>query len=86
VKDREYDILLYPNPARDIIFIKNQERNKKNLLAEIFNTEGKKLYIKNISEKDNSIEVSCFETSILIIKVFDTKGKALKSFKIQKIN
>lgn len=77
---------IYPNPSSGIVNINYLNKSHYKLDAVIYNIEGIKLFEKQINNTDNIIDLSCFESSIFLLKIFDTKGKIINTYKIQKIN
>lgn len=68
------DIKISPNPSMGIINIDSKE----NVLIEIYDITG----IKRIKSNYKSIDISCLETGIYFVKVFNSAGQFIKTEKI----
>jgi hypothetical protein len=80
------DIAVYPNPTANFININFKSNFQNHSYAAIYNLEGKKLLEKQLNNYDNAIDLSCYESSILLLKIFDSKENIIKTYKIQKLN
>ena len=65
------EIIIYPDPVHDFLFIRNNFSPYKILHAEIYNTLGKKVFDKNVSAVPNRIDVSNLVNGIYFIRVQD---------------
>ncbi|WP_379965102.1 PQQ-dependent sugar dehydrogenase [Epilithonimonas sp. UC225_85] len=74
-------IQITPNPAKDIIYIKNI--NDKNLTAEIVDLTGRLILTTSVAESDKSIDVSGLKSGnyIMVIKKDDIKILSTKIIK-----
>ena len=66
--NNEINMEIYPNPAKDIIFIKGNNRQKK-LTVSIFNSSGKK--VMEVKNAENSVDISELKKGIYFITVCD---------------
>ena len=74
---QESQILLYPNPSKDIIFLKNISVNETNV--SVFSLDGACVLSVKISDVDNGVDVSSLSKGIYVLKIGD---KALKFTKL----
>ena len=68
-------IQIYPNPVKDELFIKNAEQFSG--LITIYGIDGRKVLVKNISEKDG-IDVSALSRGVYILTVNNQAQKFSK--------
>ena len=80
-------IVVYPNPASDIINIKYEKGNQGKTTIEIMDVNGRILLHQNM--KNNSTETQInfaeYEEAIYYIRITSSTGKLLGTYKIQKI-
>ena len=83
----KYQLSVYPNPASGIIIIQSAASNDISVTftAEIIDLQGKILFHQNFEGTVFQIDISQFANSTYFLKIADTNGKSLKTFKIQKI-
>jgi len=74
---REDLISLYPNPAKDVIYLKNAPENETNI--SVFRLDGACLMSVQISNIGEGIDVSSLSKGIYVLKI---GGKALKFTKL----
>jgi hypothetical protein len=72
--NNEINMEIYPNPAKDIIFIKGNNRQKK-LTVSIFNSSGKK--VMEIKNAENSVDISELKKGIYFITVCDSNKRQI---------
>mgnify|MGYP000173391043 CR=1 FL=1 len=86
--DNNYQWSVYPNPVPGIIIIQSAAGNDISVTfsAEIIDLQGKILFHQNFEGTVFQIDISQFANSTYFLKIADTNGKSLKTFKIQKIN
>ncbi|WP_415328497.1 T9SS type A sorting domain-containing protein [Chryseobacterium sp. MMS23-Vi53] len=75
---KEKDISIYPNPVKDIIYIKGKEKIEK---AEIYNMVGQK--VRTLSSVESQIDVSSLSMGNYVLQLF-VKGEVSQSFKFIK--
>lgn len=69
---------LYPNPAKDILNITNNE-NLGIELIKIYNTNGKLINIKMFNKEPNvQLDISNYTTGTYLLHISSTKGTAIK--------
>lgn len=77
-------INLFPNPASDFVIIDAPEEVIDGNFS-LYTIDGKIVTTKNITSDKTKIDLKGFLKSSYILKIYDKKGNAMKSFKIQKI-
>lgn len=77
----DLSISLYPNPTTDFITLKVNK--VENLSYQIFDSEGKIISTKGITENETSISFTEYANAIYLVKIFDNQNKS-KTFKIFK--
>lgn len=77
------NIQIYPNPAKDLIFIDNVDAETVNLTIEVFSMQGGKVIFNEVLDIINklSLDISSLSNGIYVLKV--TCGKHVK---IDKLN
>ena len=70
------DYIVYPNPSKDKIFIKNV----KNSTIEIINIEGKPVLQKKIISEQDALDISKLPSGIYYIKIPDKERNVYKPF------
>jgi len=82
----EFNINVYPNPASDFIWIDLKSENKIDAIVEIYNMEGKLVYNKKweFANGPNKVALDDFNASQYILRVSDSSGKILQTFKLIK--
>lgn len=79
VANRASRISFYPNPAKDILYFKSEE---KLLDLEIYTISGQKIQTNSINLNEGSINISSFTPGIYIVKTRTPSG--LNSYKVVK--
>jgi PKD repeat protein len=69
----ESDILIYPNPVNNILYIENQHI-EQSFVTSIFDITGKKVYENRTASNEETIDISYLNSGIYIIKM-EEKGK-----------
>lgn len=77
------DILLYPNPFKDFVFLDFTTNDYKNSEYQLFDSSGKLLKEEKIKESKSEFNFSTLPSAMYIIRV-NQNGKNLKTFKIIK--
>ena len=73
------DWKIYPNPARDIIYINSHSQSSQfNGIAEIFDVQGKLIE----RQRGNIIDVSSVENGLYFIRLSDNQGNLLETKKL----
>lgn len=74
----ESNIIVYPNPTYDIINLRNNTSNIVNFIIQIYDTRGKKVLEKEMSNSNMQIDISHFEKGIYIIKINKNANSIIK--------
>lgn len=77
------DILLYPNPFKDFVFLDFTTNDYKNSEYQLFDSSGKLLKEEKIKESKSEFNFSELPSAMYIIRV-NKDGKNIKTFKIIK--
>ena len=83
MKDLEFSISAFPNPAENILILKLNKLDMTGLQYLLFDTNGKLLFLKNLESDETSIPVDKLIKGLYILKVQEGQ-KELKTFKIIK--
>lgn len=80
------EIKVYPNPSSEFIKVHFDTKEKNDIIIELYDLEGKLIrnIIKKEAENDILIPVSDLSASQYILKVYDSSGKMLQTFKLIK--
>lgn len=78
------DLVVYPNPVKDILNIKLNSDNDLPLRFELYSLEGKLIHSENFNLGSNvsTINFKQFEAGIYILKAISTEKSFVKSYKI----
>jgi len=63
-----YELLVYPNPVKDLVFIKGIGQNA---VLKIYDINGRQIYFKENPIENQSIDISFFPSGIYMFKIFD---------------
>lgn len=77
-KQIDSKIRLYPNPAYDRVTIISETNNTEKL--EIFNNAGKKVYSRELNQKQFKIDVSGWNNGLYYVRITNTKGTFTRKF------
>lgn len=77
------DILLYPNPFKDFLFVDFTTNDYRNSEFQLFDSSGKLLKEEIIKESKSEFNFSALPSSMYIIRI-NQNGKNIKTFKIIK--
>ncbi len=77
--DTELDVLFYPNPAKNILYISNHNVTPQELI--IYNYLGQK--VKKRKDPCRQIDISMLEKGIYILEIISTKSRLRKKLIIQ---
>ncbi|MPT32237.1 MAG: T9SS type A sorting domain-containing protein [Chryseobacterium sp.] len=80
---KERNILLYPNPVKDLLFVDFSDKNYQDSNYVLFDSQGKLIKKGNLSQQRSELDLSLLPSSVYIIQVFQ-KNQVIKSFKIIK--
>lgn len=83
---KDNNILVYPNPASDIINIKFEKEIYAKAIIELLDINGKVLLMQNVADNKAEIQInlSNYSDDIYFIKVSSQHGKTSETFKIYK--
>lgn len=79
----EKDILLYPNPFKDYLYLDFTTHNFKDSEYQLFDAQGKLIKRDKITQSKSEFDFSLLPSAMYIIRV-NQKGENLKTFKIIK--
>jgi hypothetical protein len=77
------DILLYPNPFKDFLFVDFTTNDYRNSEFQLFDSSGKLLKQDKIKESKSEFNFSELPSAMYIIRI-NQNGKNIKTFKIIK--
>jgi len=79
-------IKIYPNPASEYVLVDLQSDQVKSAVVEMYDLQGKLVYNNKYDamEGPNRIELSGLNSSQYILRVVDSSGKVLQTFKLVK--
>ncbi|MBW7675415.1 T9SS type A sorting domain-containing protein [Chryseobacterium chendengshani] len=77
------DILLYPNPFKDFLFVDFTTNDHRNSEFQLFDSSGKLLKEDKIKESKSEFNFSALPSAMYIIRI-NQNGKNIKTFKIIK--
>ncbi len=80
---KEKNILLYPNPVKDFLFIDLNNKNYSDSNYVLFDSQGKLIKKGDLDQQKTELDFSALPTSVYIIQVFH-KNQIIKTFKIIK--
>lgn len=82
----EFEINIYPNPATEYIIVDLKSNEIKSTVVEIYNMEGKLVYNSKFEKAsgENRISLSTMNANQYILRVLDTSGNVLQTFKLIK--
>lgn len=71
INDASSNILIYPNPVENKVWIENLDRNKPIEKVEVFNRLGQLIYtIRNLESIKQSLDMSPYPSGVYILKVY----------------
>ncbi len=88
-KNLSLEFSAYPNPVNEILYLKVEDYDLKNLSFQLYQYNGKLIYSQKISSKETSIPMDNLPSATYFLKIIYTKGsviskKEIKTFKIIK--
>jgi len=81
--NKERNILLYPNPLKDFLFIDFNDKNYQDSNYILFDSQGKLIKKGNLNQQKSELDFSLLPTSVYIIQIYQ-KNQNIKTFKIIK--
>jgi hypothetical protein len=81
-----FNLKIYPNPARDYVWIDLESDEVKSAVIELYDLQGKLVLNDefNIIEGPNKVDLQELGGSQYILRVIDSKGNILQTFKLIK--
>lgn len=80
---KERNILLYPNPVKDFLFVDFNDKKYQDSSYVIFDAQGKLVKKGNLNQQKSELDFSILPSSVYIIQIFQN-SQNIKSFKIIK--
>lgn len=80
-KDR--NILLYPNPVRDVVFVEFGDQNYQSSDYILFDSQGRQLKTGRLNQQKSELDFSLLPSSVYIMQILQ-KDQKVKTFKIIK--
>ncbi len=80
---KERNILLYPNPVKDVLFIDFSDKNFQDSNYVLFDSQGKLIRKGNLGQQKSELDFSLLPATVYIIQTFQ-KNQNIKTFKIIK--
>ena len=77
-------INIYPNPTENTINVEINSQNINSFDTEIYNVQGKLIFMKNYKSNSINIDISDFSKGMYLLKIKDEKGNIIKTEKIVK--
>lgn len=77
------EMIVYPNPATDFIWLKIESFEPENLRYQLYDNDGRVLQNNKVDGNEMSIEMSTYSSGIYFLKVIQD-NKLVKTFKIIK--
>ncbi len=81
--DNQKDILLYPNPFKDFLYLDFTSNDYRNSEYQLFDSQGKFIKSGKITESKSEFNFSDLPSAMYIIRI-NQKGENIKTFKIIK--
>jgi hypothetical protein len=76
--------MIYPNPSNSKITVKLSDKNYSIVDVEIFNIEGKMIYMSQYNQNEFDINISNFPNSLYVMNIKDKYGNLIQTEKIIK--
>ncbi|MFC4685519.1 T9SS type A sorting domain-containing protein [Epilithonimonas pallida] len=83
LNNKERNILLYPNPVKDLLWIEFSDKNYQNSNYTLFDSQGKLIKKGNLNQQKSELDFSLLPSSVYIIRVFQN-DQTIKTFKVIK--
>jgi hypothetical protein len=77
-------IIIYPNPSNNRITVELSDKNYRLVDVEIFNLDGKMIYMKQYSQNAFDINISDFPNNLYVLNIKDKYGNLIQTKKIIK--
>ncbi len=79
------NVSIYPNPASDFLYVKQNSTHHKKYQVAIFNTSGQMVLRTSISREESQIPISHLPKGTYILNLEQPEDRILKAFKFIKI-
>ena len=82
-----FQINVYPNPTSDFLTINIVSEDEISCTTSLYDMAGRLLYSKALkgSELTENINLTKYSSDLYILRILDSKGKLLQTYKVQKI-
>jgi hypothetical protein len=77
-----YQISVYPNPTNDILNVIINLGIDNNYTAQLFDMQGKLLISNSFTGNSENINMSSFTSGNYLLRIINSKGETIKTFKI----
>jgi len=81
--NKERNILLYPNPVKDFLFLDFNKESYQDSNYVLFDSQGKLIKKGNLTQQKSELDFSTLPSTVYIIQIFQ-KNQIIKTFKIIK--
>lgn len=83
----DFQINVYPNPTKDFLTINLLSENDISCTTELFDMSGKLLFSKIFKGREitENVDLTNYSSNLYILRIIDTNGKLVRTYKIQKI-
>lgn len=78
------DVRVFPNPAKDFLMIEIVQAGNDHFQYGLFDMKGTKMVIKKMKSNQEEVDMSHYVSGTYLLKVLNSDGKHLKSYKIFK--
>lgn len=82
-ENRYKDILIYPNPVKDLLFVDFNNEKYKDSYYQLFDAQGKLIQKGDLNQRKNELNLNLLPQSVYIIQIYQNKEN-IKTFKIIK--
>ena len=85
--DNRFEIKAFPNPARDFLKISLKGNESTDLVVEMFDAIGRKLYIQKLEAGStlHEIDMTTYVPGMYYLKFADDKGHVVQTYQISKL-
>ncbi len=77
------NILLYPNPASNEIYIEIESENGRIEQVQLIDITGKEILNKELNSKNTTLDISNFESGIYLVKLHSNHGTCVKRLVVE---
>lgn len=79
-----YGVNIYPNPTKDFIDISISSEDIKSIDVELYNLQGKLLYMRNFESNNARLNLKDFAKGLYMLKIKDENGFVIQTEKVIK--